>query len=59
MFRHRKRAYSKPGLWLGGSLVALMAVAVALLVPTLGVGTITSSTRKQDRTADLRRRYSG
>ena len=36
MFRHRKRAYSKPGLWLGGSLVALMAVAVALLVPTLG-----------------------
>ena len=36
MFRHRKRAYSKPGMWLGGSLVALMGVALALLVPTLG-----------------------
>ena len=36
MFRHRKRAYSKRGLRLGGSLVALMGVAVALLVPTLG-----------------------
>ena len=54
MFRHRKRAYSKPGLWLGGSLVALMAVAVALLVPTLGVGPVTSSTREQGGTADLR-----
>ena len=36
MFRHRKRAYSKPALWLGLPLVSLMAVAVALLVPTLG-----------------------
>jgi hypothetical protein len=31
-----KRVRSRPVVWLGGSLVAVMAVAVALLVPTLG-----------------------
>ncbi len=31
-----KRVRSRRVVWLGGSLVALMAVAVALLVPTLG-----------------------
>ncbi len=31
-----RRVRSRPVLWLGGSLVALSAVAVALLVPTLG-----------------------
>ena len=36
MFRHRKRAYSKPGLGLAGTLMAIAAVAAALLVPTIG-----------------------
>jgi uncharacterized membrane protein YdcZ (DUF606 family) len=31
-----KRVRSRRAVWLGGSLVALMAIAVALLVPTLG-----------------------